>query len=106
MYCDKGGIMMKKLIVILLAFCLMLPSAVAFAEVEDDNDGAGMIVDTLVFRPLGAASLVIGSTAFVLSLPFAFLTGSVDKTYNELIKEPFDHTFVRSVGNIDYKTRE
>jgi hypothetical protein len=98
---------MKKFFVIVLAFCLIIPPAVSFAEhVEDGISGEAMIADTLVFRPFGFASLVIGSTMFVISLPIAVITGSVDRTYQGLVKDPFHHTFVRSVGNLDYRTRE
>ncbi|MBZ0155826.1 MAG: hypothetical protein K8I29_06365 [Alphaproteobacteria bacterium] len=63
-----------------------------------------MIADTLIVRPLGIASLALGTAGFIVSLPFALTSGSVETTARELVGEPFHFTFTRPLG--DFSRRD
>ncbi len=88
---------MKKICAILLAFVIVFTSSMAFAL---DGDATDVIADTFILRPLGFAATVAGGAVFVISLPMALITKSTDKTYKVLVKEPFEYTFVRPLGEI------
>ncbi|MCC6346579.1 MAG: hypothetical protein IT388_05265 [Nitrospirales bacterium] len=62
-----------------------------------------MIADTVIVRPLGIASLALGTAGFIVSLPFALISGSVDTTARELVEEPFRFTFTRPLGDFSRK---
>jgi hypothetical protein len=59
---------------------------------------AAMVADLLVARPLGIAFTAIGTTVFVVSLPFSALGGNVDEAAEKLVVEPARETFVRCLG--------
>lgn len=88
---------MKKILAVLLTLTLViiLSSSVAFADKDKDIDVIG---DVLLFKPLGFAGLVGGSAIFVISLPIAAITRSIDTTLNVLVKRPFEYVFVRPIG--------
>jgi hypothetical protein len=62
----------------------------------------GIILDTILVRPLGLASMVIGFAGAIVAYPFAFASGSADRVTQKLIYEPFAFTFLRPVGELDY----
>jgi hypothetical protein len=53
------------------------------------------IMDLLLARPIGVAAGIIGTGAFVLSLPFTIATGSVDDAAQMLVVKPFNFSFER-----------
>jgi hypothetical protein len=57
----------------------------------------------LIARPVGIVSIVIGTAMYVVSLPFAIPSGSVEKTGKLLVADPFNYTFCRPLGDFDYK---
>ena len=87
--------MMKKIVIILISLVLILTITPAFA---DDANGFYIIADIAIIRPLGLVSLAIGTGAFIVSLPFALTSGSVDTTADALVSEPFRFTFTRPLG--------
>ncbi len=87
---------MKKFAAILLIAVIALTSTGAFAATEIDS--SSIILDTIALRPIGFASLLVGCAVYTVSLPFAAITHSMDTTYRVLVKEPFDYTFKRPVG--------
>lgn len=87
---------MKKMVFLLIPCLLLFSTAPAFA----DFDEAFLVVgDLAVARPCGLASLVIGSAAFIVSLPFAAASGSVKQTADTLVSGPFKFTFTRPLGD-------
>jgi hypothetical protein len=60
--------------------------------------GTEIVFDFIIARPLGIASLAMGSTLFIVSFPLAVLTGSTGDTAHALVAEPFNFTFVRGLG--------
>jgi hypothetical protein len=65
----------------------------------------GTLVDTAVdlalARPISFAATVTGSALFVVSLPFAAASHSIDKTAHALVVTPAKDTFTRPVGDLD-----
>jgi hypothetical protein len=90
---------MKKILALVIAVTFLLASVSAFAGTEND---AAVTGDIIFARPLGLIGIVAGAGFFVLSLPFAALTGSVGKTTETLITNPYKYTFSRPVGDFDY----
>ena len=87
----------KVLTSLALALALALPSSAAAA----DDTGAAMIVDVVIARPAGFAATVVGSAFFVLALPFALASKSVDKAAESLVVKPARVTFTRPLGDFD-----
>jgi hypothetical protein len=68
---------------------------------QESPDSAGLIlVDALVLRPLGLAATVLGTAAFVLTLPFSLPTRSSGKAAKALIVRPAKYTFTRPLGEV------
>src|SRR5512143_2182600 len=63
-----GGSAMKRMMIIALSLVLVLTATPAFAY--EDNPGM-IIMDTLLVRPISMAAVVIGTAAFIVTLPFA-----------------------------------
>ncbi|GBE03709.1 hypothetical protein BMS3Abin09_00627 [bacterium BMS3Abin09] len=91
---------MKKYFSILLVIAMLFSAAPAFAVPSENIDAPDIIIDTLLLRPLGIVSTVFGGAFFVVSLPFAAITSSVGKSYELLVKDPFEYTFRRPLGQI------
>lgn len=89
---------MKKTISLILVLIIVFTSSLALAEAGDD--ALDVIADSVILRPLGIVALLSGSVLYVISLPIATITDSTDRTYEKLIKDPYDYTFVRPVGEI------
>jgi hypothetical protein len=95
-----GGILMKKITAVILVLAFLVASVPVFAGTENDVDIAG---DIIFARPLGIVSIVGGAALWVVSFPFALITGSVPKTTETLLTNPIKYTFGRPVGDFDYE---
>ncbi|MBN1254494.1 MAG: hypothetical protein JXA50_04405 [Deltaproteobacteria bacterium] len=85
--------------VIVVVFASLLgPSPVVWAEDTDEPTGTEITLDLAIARPVGFASLVCGTTIFVVSFPFALVAGSSKKTADALVSAPYNFTFVRDLG--------
>lgn len=60
-----------------------------------------MMVDVIVARPLGLAATALGSAFFVISLPFAAMTGGIDDSAEALVLTPARATFTRPLGDFE-----
>jgi hypothetical protein len=89
--------MMKKFVVLIMSLAIILTSSMAFAA---ERDATNVMADVLFLRPIGVMALVVGAAAFAISLPAAAITHSTDNTYEVLVKDPYEYTFVRPVGEI------
>jgi hypothetical protein len=87
---------MKKITIIFLSIALTLTSTPVFAA---DNDGFIILMDIVIARPFGIASLAIGTAFFVVAFPFAAMSKSTHKTVDTLVGEPFRFTFIRPPGD-------
>ncbi len=94
---------MKKLFTaVCLVALLMVPSTRALGAGPDKPDDGIIIIDVLLARPLGIASIVFGAGVFIIALPFTLPTGTVGTVAEKLVVEPFRFTFQRPVGETDY----
>lgn len=57
-----------------------------------------MVADLIIARPIGAAMTVVGTAAFIVSLPFTALGGNVGEAADALVGEPARLTFARCLG--------
>jgi hypothetical protein len=64
----------------------------------DAPKGYSMMGDLLIARPMLIAATVIGTAAFVVSLPFTLLGGNVKEAGEALVVEPGREAFVRCLG--------
>lgn len=67
----------------------------------DDVTVEALIADGLLMRPAGVVATVLGTVAFVVTLPFSIPTKSVDKAAQKLVVDPARYTFVRPLGQIE-----
>lgn len=79
---------------------MLFSSSAVFAE--DAPGGGSIIFDVILVRPLGVATLALGTAFFVVSLPFGVTSGSTGKAAKVLIAEPFNFTFARPLGEFGY----
>lgn len=91
--------MKKKLIVFIAVFFLIANAAPAIAEPLD----AEVIGDVLISRPFGLVSIVLGTALFVVALPVSIPSGSVKTVGRKLVMDPVEFTFIRPVGDFDYR---
>jgi hypothetical protein len=93
--------MRKKTIAFLVVLALIVSAVPAFAE--PPKDGMVMVADVLFVRTTGLVAIVFGSAMWVVSLPFSIPSGSVGTAGQLLVADPCKFTFVRPLGDFDYK---
>ena len=76
-----------------------LAGAAESARYDDPSFGS-MVVDAAVARPLGLGATVVGTAAWIVTLPFSALGGNVRAAAQKLIVEPARFTFVRPLGEL------
>lgn len=90
---------MVLLLIITLVFIPFGTSALAGGQTTDEeNNGALMVADLLLVRPLGIVATVLGCAVYVVSLPFAAIGGNTKQASQKLVKEPAAFTFTRPLG--------
>lgn len=67
----------------------------------DGTDPMEVAADALVVRPLGLAATAVGAAIFVVALPFAAISGDVDRTGQVLVGKPARFTFRRRLGDFE-----
>jgi hypothetical protein len=85
---------------LLLTGLLCMPMAWAQGSIDEQPNAFAMTGDLLVARPIGLGLTVIGGAAFILSLPFTALAGSVGESAEALVLGPAETTFMRCLGCI------
>ena len=97
----------KQALIGLLAIALAASPAFAYDPGSEEVDQEQMVrdpstnetfVDAVVGRPLGLFSMVIGTGAFILSLPFSITSGTTDHAAKVLVQTPTRFTFKRPMG--------
>jgi hypothetical protein len=89
--------MKKVMSFLIIAFTIFAFSSVSLAA----TPSAGAVVsDVLVLRPLGFAGTILGSAAFVVSLPVTLATHKVNGAEKILVQEPYEYTFERPLGQM------
>jgi hypothetical protein len=96
---------MKKLIRFVILLSVMCCSAVAHPQNVERTDAGFVLLDVLLYRPVGLAVTIIGTGFFIGLSPltaFASIPAPHDafaKMSNILILAPGAYTFVRPVGD-------
>lgn len=96
------------LVVLVLALTLAVPAWGEEPANEAKTDpctgpaAEAVMFDTLIMRPIGLASMVVGLVGAIVAYPFALASGSSDRVTQKLIYEPFAFTFLRPMGDDDY----
>jgi hypothetical protein len=99
----QGGPEMKRVIIVLMiSFLILSFSTLVLAEDSSSRDPSiGEILgDVLWIRPLGAIGLVIGATAYVISLPVTMPLKKSDEAKEFLITDPYNFYFNRPLGEM------
>jgi hypothetical protein len=100
----KSGLL--RLTIILLVVGLIICSLGPVAGAEDDfarfpteeRSAESMVFDVTLVRPLGIVGIVVGTGAFILSLPFSALGSNTDEAFERLMADPARYTFKRPLG--------
>ena len=91
--------MIKKPTALCLVVTLLLLSLGSVAIAQDKEPSAGaMIADTVLARPIGLVSMVLGPGAFIISLPFSALGGNIGVSFQKMVVDPVKFTFARPLG--------
>lgn len=92
--------MKTKLFAIICTVCLSWGCIASAHTVR--YDPVAVAADALVARPVSFAATIIGSAVFVIALPVAATSGSINSTADALVKQPAWFTFRRPLGDFDY----
>lgn len=92
--------MKRKWTALLTALVIITSAAPAYAEITQSDL---VVLDVALIRPVGIVSVVVGTALFILSLPVSIPSGSVGAAANSLVKDSFEYTFIRPVGDFDYE---
>ncbi|EAQ97662.1 hypothetical protein [Congregibacter litoralis] len=88
----------KRQIGLVLIALLLAPSGFAQSSIDEKPNAFAMAGDLVVARPIGLVMTAVGGAAFVVSLPFTALAGSVSESAESLVLGPAKETFVRCLG--------
>jgi hypothetical protein len=100
----QGGLIMKRLkkvffMLVTISLIVLNLHTVGWTEDEQTkNDPVAdewNMIDLLVARPIGVVAGIVGTSVFIVSLPFTIPTRSVDKAAEMFVVEPFKFSFVR-----------
>lgn len=89
---------MKKFILVLI-ITAFVGTGIYAKEVPSSGE---MMFDVVPIRPLGIVSLAVGTTLFIVALPFSVLTANPEQVIRQnakrLVIYPFRFTFQRPIG--------
>jgi len=88
----------RLLAALLIGFIVAPQMLWAQGVIDQKPNAAAMAGDLVVARPVGLVMTVVGTAAFVVSLPFTLLAGSVGEAADTLMIGPAKTTFVRCLG--------
>jgi hypothetical protein len=66
----------------------------------EDGSFEAVTADVLVVRPVSFVATVLGTGLFIVSLPMAAISKSIDKTAEALVLKPGRMTFTRPLGDL------
>lgn len=88
--------MKKATLGFVLLFFLISQFSLSAKEVPS---GGEIMIDALIARPLGLASVGLGLGLFVVSTPFSALSGTWTQSGKRLVVYPLKFTFTRGLGD-------
>ena len=87
---------LKKICLLCLTIAFLIGSLYSSGWAQGDPiKDEWTILDLLCVRPFGGAAGIVGTSVFIVTLPFTSPTNSVEKAANMFIVEPFRFSFVR-----------
>ncbi len=92
---------MKKTIAAISVLVMLLSvssAALASDQATNPPSAEAIVLDAILIRPLGIASIAAGTVFFIVALPFTIPSRSVGVAARRLVAEPFKFTFTRPVG--------
>lgn len=92
------ALQVKRKIALLLVALLLAPTSWAQGSIDERPNAFAMTGDLLVARPIGLVMTAVGGAAFIVSLPFTALAGSVSESAETLVLGPAETTFMRCLG--------
>lgn len=98
---DSESLFMKTKIFSLLLAVVFTLTMVTPANAATPDPGA-IAADVLIGRPACLVATVLGSVMFVIALPVAATSGSIDSAADSLVVKPARATFVRPLGDWGY----
>ena len=99
---------MKKLIRFFVLLSVLCCSSVTHSQSVEETDPGFVILDVLLYRPVGFAVTLIGTGAFIGFSPLTALASIPEphdafaKTAKILILAPAAYTFIRPIGDRDF----
>ncbi len=88
---------MKKIsILFLILSFLAIPNLISAKEIPS---GGEIMIDTIIARPLGIASIGLGLGLFIVSSPFSIISGTFVQSGRRLVVYPLKFTFTRGIGD-------
>lgn len=84
--------------VLVLATTTPMAQTTVEEEIHGTPSAGAMALDLVVVRPVSLAATVLGTGLYIVSLPFAALSGDVVSPAQRLIVEPAKYTFTRPLG--------
>ena len=94
---------MKRIIILLIiSFFVLSFNLLVFAEDNSSKDPSigEVLGDILWIRPMGVIGIVMGATAYVISLPVTAPLKKTNEASQILIKDPYNYYFKRPLGEI------
>lgn len=93
----------RRALVAVSCVALVAGSTPALAEnVITHDDGASMMADLFLVRPISVVGSALGLAVWIVTLPFTLPTQSADEAGRELVGKPFEYTFNRPLGDFDH----
>ena len=93
----------KSIVLFAIAALFVIPlgsKALAQEQIRKEApDGAAMVADFVILRPVGIFSIAAGSVFFALSSPFSALGGNIGTAWNKMVVSPAKFTFARPLGD-------
>jgi hypothetical protein len=90
---------MKKMVIVAFTVLALISTSVPALADDGASVATAMIADVIIARPAGIVATVLGSAVFIVALPFAALSRSVEPVAQTLVVAPFQFTFTRPVGD-------
>ncbi len=73
-------------------------------QAQIESSPTAVAGDAVIARPVLFAATIMGGVFFVVSLPFAATSRSIDSTADALVVRPARATFVRPLGDFSYSS--
>lgn len=96
----------KHFIILFLAAAIMIPPVSVLAETRPEGsdpqiNAAYMVGDAIIARPLGLVGTAVGFGLFIISSPFALISGSATEAWDGIVVYPAKFTFTRPLGDFN-----